>query len=207
MTVVQLSDSTLWCHPPIQPTPELLAELNAIGEVSHLVSPNKIHYAYISEWQKYYPNTIAWASPGVQERATKKGIHIHFEHKLCQTAPPEWQKDIEQLLFQGSRYMEEVVFFHKKSRTLILTDLTENFEVDKIDSCMWRHFLKFAGHVDPDGKTPIDLQMTFWGNKKQAKKSLEHIFLWNPDKIIISHGKWYPKNAVAELKRAFRWLN
>ena len=32
MTVVQLSDGTLWCHSPVQPTPELLAELNAMAK-------------------------------------------------------------------------------------------------------------------------------------------------------------------------------
>jgi hypothetical protein len=29
---------------------------------------------------------------------------------------------------------------------------------------------------------------------------------WNPERIILAHGRWYRDNAVAELKRAFRWL-
>ncbi len=39
----------------------------------------------------------------------------------------EWEADIKQTMFQGSQVMEEVVFFHNRSQTLILTDLTENF--------------------------------------------------------------------------------
>jgi hypothetical protein len=27
-----------------------------------------------------------------------------------------------------------------------------------------------------------------------------------PRRIIIAHGRWHRENAVAELKRAFRWL-
>ena len=49
MTVVRLADGGLWCHSPIAPAPELFAQIDALDEVRHLVSPNKIHYAHISE--------------------------------------------------------------------------------------------------------------------------------------------------------------
>jgi hypothetical protein len=29
---------------------------------------------------------------------------------------------------------------------------------------------------------------------------------WEPERIIIAHGRWYEGNAVAELRRAFRWV-
>jgi hypothetical protein len=28
---------------------------------------------------------------------------------------------------------------------------------------------------------------------------------WQPERVILAHGRWYPENGVAELKRAFRW--
>jgi|GEM_PF-2840811 hypothetical protein len=40
--------------------------------------------------------------------------------------------------------MQEVDFFHKESRTLILTDMIENFEVDKMDSCFLKILMKLA---------------------------------------------------------------
>lgn len=49
MTIVRLQDGSLWCHSPIAPHPDLLQEINTLGKVSHLVSPNKIHYAYIAD--------------------------------------------------------------------------------------------------------------------------------------------------------------
>jgi hypothetical protein len=29
---------------------------------------------------------------------------------------------------------------------------------------------------------------------------------WNPERIILAHGRRYEKNGVHELRRAFRWL-
>jgi hypothetical protein len=29
---------------------------------------------------------------------------------------------------------------------------------------------------------------------------------WDPERIILAHGRWYERNGTAELKRAFRWL-
>ena len=78
MTVVRLNDGQLWVHSPIAYTPELAAQLDALGEVSHLVSPNMIHYAHIPGWAEHYPNARTWASPGVRERAQGQGIDVWF---------------------------------------------------------------------------------------------------------------------------------
>ncbi|GMG64368.1 DUF4336 domain-containing protein [Tetragenococcus halophilus] len=207
MTIVRLSDQSLWCHSPIQANEELFQEIDRLGPVKHLISPNKIHYAYIEEWKKRYPDAIAWSSPGVEKRAAKQEIEVHFDDSLKNTAPSYWKDEIEQLIFKGSRAMEEVVFFHKRSHTLILTDLIENFEPQKIESKFWRLIYQFGGIADPDGKTPIDLRLTFLGRKKKAKAAYKQMLSWQPEKIILAHGRWYDKNGTDELKRAFRWLH
>lgn len=59
--------------------------------------------------------------------------------------------------------MAEVEFFQHASRTLIFTDLIENFEPDKLGSFFMR-LLAWAGGVrDPDGQMPRDM---FWVQKK-----------------------------------------
>ena len=50
---------------------KLFTELDALGKVAYLISPNKIHYAYIADWKQRYPHAQAWSSPGVEERAKK----------------------------------------------------------------------------------------------------------------------------------------
>ena len=29
---------------------------------------------------------------------------------------------------------------------------------------------------------------------------------WDPERIILAHGKWYERGGADELRRAFRWL-
>ena len=102
--------------------------------------------------------------------------------------------------------MEEVVFFHRTTRTLILADLIENFEPQK----MWgayRWLVRLAGAADPDGKAPIDLRLTFLGRKDAARVSLERMLAWKPEKVVMAHGRCYDRNGTAELRRAFRWLD
>ena len=205
MVIVRLRSGELWCHSPIELIPELQNEIDQLGPVRHLVSPNKIHYAHINTWAKAYPAAITWASPGVCDRAMQQKIEVTFDHELNDEPPPQWKDEIDQVIFRGSRFMDEVVFFHRKSATLILADLIENFEPEKVAK-KWRWLLPLAGNVDPDGKTPLDLRMTFWGQKEQARACFKRILSWEPDKIILAHGRWYESNGTAELRRAFRWL-
>lgn len=206
MTIVRLENGDLWCHSPIHLTDSLVEEINEIGTVKHLVSPNKIHYSYIQEWQEKFPETTAWASPGVEKRAKKHGTPVTFDKELEQDAPSEWKNEIRQLIFDGSFAVKEVVFFHKVSRTLILTDLIENFDAEHIDSWFLRQTIKLAGTVAPHGKTPLDFRLSFLGNKKKTRNHLEQMIKWNPEKIILAHGDWFESNGKKELLRAFDWL-
>ena len=206
MTVVLLADGGLWCHSPIAPAPELFAQIDALGEVRHLVSPNKIHYAHIAAWKARYPQAAAWASAGVRERSAAQGIAVAFDCDLGDTAPPEWSADLEQMPFAGSRVMTETVFFHRQSRTLILTDLIENFETARFPSRFWAGVMRLAGIADPDGKTPADWRATF-KDQAAARACLARMLAWQPEKIILAHGRCYEGNAAAELQRAFRWLD
>ncbi|HEY9872635.1 MAG TPA: DUF4336 domain-containing protein [Candidatus Obscuribacterales bacterium] len=205
MTIVRLSNGDLWCHSPTELTPELKAQIDSLGSLRYLISPNKIHYAHIGAWTSAYPEAVAWASPGVRDRATQQKIAVDFDADLEDEPPREWVADLDQLIFRGGRFMEEVVFFHRKSATLILADLIENFELNKVSQQLhW--LLKLGGVADPDGKLPLDLRMTFFGKKEQARSCLQRILQWNPEKVILSHGRWYENNGTAELQRAFRWL-
>ncbi|SSY92978.1 Uncharacterised protein [Aggregatibacter aphrophilus] len=77
--------------------------------------------------------------------------------------------------------MQETMFFHRLSRTLILADLIENFETDKFGSCLWANIMKLTGISSPDGKAPADWRATF-KDKTAARESLAQILAWQPEK-------------------------
>jgi hypothetical protein len=204
MTIVRLADGGLWCHSPIAPNEDLFAAIEALGPVRHLVSPNKLHYAHIAAWKARYPDALAWASPGVRERAASQGIAVAFDRDLDDAPPPAWSADLDQLLFRGSPVFAEVVFLHRASATLILTDLVENFEAPKLTRGM-RAIARLGGVLDPDGKTPLDMRFTF-KDRGVARGCLERMLAWHPRRVILAHGRWYAQDGEAELRRAFRWL-
>jgi hypothetical protein len=145
------------------------------------------------------------ASPGVRDRARSQKIDVSFDSDLGGNPPDAWAAEIDQLIFDGSAYLHEVVFFHRGSRTLILADLIENFEPIMVTWGL-RWILKLGGVADPNGSTPRDLRATFRKGRDRARACLERIRAWQPERIILSHGRWYPANGMQELDRAFRWL-
>ena len=131
MTVVRLSNGDLFLHSPIKFDGRLANELLGLGAVRHLVSPNQFHYAHIGEWAKAFPNAVSWASPRVRKRARARHVDVDFTRDLGASPPEEWGRDIDQTLFPGG-YFKEFIFFHKTSKTLILTDTIINIELDKV---------------------------------------------------------------------------
>lgn len=206
MVVVRLRSGALWIHSPTELTPELREQIEAIGPVAHLISPNAIHYAWIPQWAAAWPDAIAWASPGVRERAASQHIEVHFQADLGEEPPEAWAGEIDQIVFHGSRVLTEVVFHHRASRTVLLADLIENFEPERVHGPL-RWLVRLAGAADPDGKTPIDLRSSWWGHKAEGRACRDRLLAWEPERVILAHGRWYPSNGTEELRRAFRWLD
>ncbi len=205
MVVVRLANGDLFLWSPTELDDMLRAEIEALGPVRHLVSPNKIHYAHIATWKRAYPEATAWASPGVRERAASQRVDVSFDADLGDLPEEAWFGELDQLVFRGSRFMEEIIFFHRRTRTLILADLIENFEAEKVGGFhAW--LIRLAGAADPDGKAAIDLRLTFLGRKKEARSSFERMVAWKPERVIMAHGRWYERDGTGELRRAFRWV-
>ena len=103
--------------------------------------------------------------------------------------------------------MTEVEFFHRLSRTLILTDLIENFEPEKIGRGFLWLLMWIGGVTPPHGGLPRDLRLTFtWRHKRELRAAVQTMLGWNPARILIAHGKWHERDGTAELRQAFGWL-
>ncbi|WP_292021651.1 DUF4336 domain-containing protein [Maritimibacter sp. UBA3975] len=204
-TIVRLANGALWVHSPTRLDDELKKRVMALGPVAHLVAPNWIHYAYVAQWQAAFPEAKSWAAPGVAARARKHGLDVAFDHDLTREPPSAWEGEIDQLIVRGSDVHREAVFHHRASRTLILTDLIENFEPRKLPWWL-RPVVPLVGVADPDGKMPRDMRATFRKGRDALRADVERMINWRPERVILAHGRWYDREGVAELRRAFRWI-
>ena len=201
MTVVRLTNGDLFLHSPIAFDEGLAAEVQTMGTVRHLISPNQWHYAHLGEWQKVFPEAIAWASPGVRQRARARHIDVHFDRDLEAAPPEEWRREIDQTLVPGGIF-KEFVFFHKASGTLILADTIMNLELDKLTE-PWRTATKLSGMYHPRGQIFFGMRLPLLLQGAKAKAAFRKIESWRPQRIVLSHGRCIETNADEVVRRLF----
>lgn len=204
MTVVRLTSGDLFVHSPTPLTSSLRAEIQREGRVGFIVGPNRIHYSWIPEWQAAFPDAGVYLAPRIEEQA--KGRIVIATMPLASADGYPWDAEIATLPIVGS-YMTEIEFFHHASRTLILTDLIENFEPEKVGSFFLRLLTRIGGVSPPHGGLPRDLRLSYIRqHKREFQEAVKTMIAWNPERIIIAHGRWHESNGASELRKAFRWV-
>jgi len=202
MTIVRLPTGKPWLHSPIACDDILVSAVRALGSVAFLVAPSTLHYWYLPDWHNVFPDARTFAPASLTSKAHRE---IRIDEALGDASPEAWLDTMDQCLVTG-RLMTEVDFFHRPSRTLILTDLIEDFEPARVRLPWLRWAMKLFGAADPDGKAPYDMQLSFIGHRRALRRAVTRMIDWAPEKIIIAHGRWYDRDGVAELRRAFRWV-
>lgn len=201
MTVVRLKNGGLWIHSPVLDDECLVRTISSLGTVEYIVAPNCIHYEYLPAWQRRFPAARVFISPGTAARARSKGIDLLFDTELGDKVPDEWKDDFDQLLAESKAH-REVVFFHRATQCLILTDLIENLVTSKMP--LWtRPFLSFGGVAAPNGGMPADMALSFKRSSAEFRSVVLQLIAWDPKIVIIAHGQWFNQGGAAELRRAF----
>ena len=144
--IARLERGDLWVWSPVKLAADLRAEVDGLGPVRHLVSPNKLHHVYLPEWKAAYPEAQLWGP----QSTIKKRSDLTFREALLDSPPPEWGAEIDQAWFRGSFAMEEIVFLHRPSATAIVADLIQTFS----DHFLREHWGRRRFLARLDGLTP-----------------------------------------------------
>lgn len=201
MTVVRLSNGELWVHSPIKLSETIRQQVESLGCVKYLIAPNHLHHLFLPEWVSTYPEAELYGTSEV----VKKRHDLNFTGSLNNNQSWAWEAELDQELFSGSPLMEECVFFHKNSRTLIVADLVENFS-GQCFNCWQKVLAKGAGILAPNGKMPLDWRLSFMFGKADARVHLNRLLAWHPEILVMSHGETVNENAGKFLARSFQWL-
>lgn len=200
MALVRLHDGRLWAWSPIPLDSELAAEVEALGPVAHIVSPNKLHHLFLEQWASRWPDARLHAPPGL---ASKKP-ELRFDAQLRDEPDADWAEDIDQVIFHGSFAMEEVVFFHRASRTAIFCDLIQRHEL-RLMKGLKGMLMRLDGLVGENGSTPREWRMSFV-KRRFTRAARARVLGWNPERLLIAHGACSRTDAKAIIARALSWI-
>jgi hypothetical protein len=202
MTVVRLSSGEVWVDSPVPVSFETLQSISALGPVAHLVAATPRHGWRLVGWHTLFPEAKLWACRPTLMSLRPKGLPL--AGILGDAAPEAWADDMQQLVFKGNPGLSEVLFFHKKARTLMLDDLIQSnppLEGKPLRNAIF----KLEEALAPRSGVGLDMRLTFF-NRDLARRSLEKVLAWDFDKLIIAHGACVEKDAKQYVEAAFRWL-
>jgi hypothetical protein len=198
-TVVRLHDGRLFVHSPCPLSSALRRRIASVGRVCFVVVPGNFHTLHAASWRDAYPDAELWVCPGTQ----KKFSGITPLNVLSDEPPAAWRDEIEQVVVRGNRLMWEVLFFDRNSRTLIVTDLIENYgdysaPTPRLLRMCWRLFGMW------NRPTPAPEYQLGWRDKAAARACMTRALSWDFERIVLAHGKLIDRDARVAALRAWR---
>lgn len=195
MTVVQLNDGSLWIHSPVPVDATLKAQLDSLGPVRHVVAPSLAHHLFVNDFAESYPHAKLFCAPGlIEKRPDIAGLQtLHIESA-------QWAPELEGLLFGGMPKVNETVWFHARSQTLVLTDLCQHWQ----GPMAWtaRAWARMSG-VRSGFDVPLVVRL-LTRDKAAARASAQAVLRWPIVRVVVSHNAVIEDDAMRKLTHAFR---
>lgn len=162
-----------------------------------LVAPSLLHHRHLEAAIERYRPVALWGPPGLADKLPELGpIHVFGED-----AWPHADQ-LEVVMIEGAPRRNEMVFFHRASRTIYTADLFFNIR-------------------EPEGLlTPLTFRMMgiykrfaaakMWRrwvvDRAAFQRSIEQILSWSFERIVMAHGDPIERDARVQFEAALREL-
>lgn len=204
MTVIRLTTNELIVISPIQTDNITIHQLNEVGHVAYIIAPNLYHYRFISDFKSVYPEAQLWTAPGLESKRPNLSAD-----KVITKNEGSILAQVDYLLFDGFKVLDlsgpsllnEFVFFHQRSRTLILTDTA--FHFDQSFSLKTRLAAKLLGVYGELSPSPLEKLAT--REKEKVKNSVYKVLRWDFKRVIMAHGSII-EDGKQKLKQGYEWF-
>ena len=178
--------------------PALAAEVSSLGKVTSIVAASLQHWLFVPEWKAAFPEASVFITPAAlgEDLGAKLGdigrdaIELH---EVIDGAAGQVSPDIEQLLFHGAPLnMNETIFYHKPSRSLIVDDA---FYGGYSPCCATSWFSRSWFKATKNGsfrsaELPIyrTSRVHTHGDASALASDLEQVAKWDIGQILYTHG-------------------
>ncbi len=200
MTVVKLADGKLWLHSPTRLSPELAAEISALGEVGYLVEASNGHNLYLVPWLEAFPGAAVYVSAGIPAKLRRSSGLILLDKGFENI----WSADLDWQYLDGVDFFNESLFLHRSSRSLIVTDLIQHHRYPE-PTFLQQYVFPLIGFKDACIAPPLRLPF-FYRDRTAFCDAVRAARAWEFERIIVTHGDVIEEHAgevFAELTRQF----
>jgi len=196
MTVIRLPGG-VFLHSPVRADAATLAAVGAIGPVRVVAAPNRVHHFFAGEWKAAHPAARLLGAPGL----AAKRRDLRFDSELGDEPDAACAGAIEQLVVRGAPYLSEVVFLHRASRTLLVTDLA--FHPTPASRRGLRTWCRISrvGSFGPNAVVRLCIR-----DRAALRASLDRVLAWDFDRVTVTHGEPLEHGGRDALRRAYAWL-
>jgi hypothetical protein len=199
-TVIRLPDRSLMVISPIRPTPDWIAELKQTGPVKYIVAPNGMHHLYLAKFASHFPDAEIWGPADLIDKCKE----VKFTGALSTKETLPWASAAEMVSVKARPPMfEEFVFFHVKTKTLILTDIMFNFH--HFGNWLQALIARVNGGYKKLAMTRLGRSV--FRDKQGLRALAAKIHAWQPRNLVVAHGDMIVGNAAEQLREPLQaWV-
>src|SRR5690606_21753269 len=196
-TVIRFPGDALWVHSPCTPTDDVCAALDALGEVRWIVVPNRFHHLETPATAARYPTAFV-VGP---KSAEAPNPHVNL---TMGTDDPAYIRATPELIsgqLRGVPFLDETVFFHPASGSLIAADLL--MSACAHDHWTWRIAARVWGRYGK-ARTPPDVRL-FTRASATAAESIARLRALPLERILVAHADPITERPAEQLAEAWRF--
>ncbi|KIM31424.1 hypothetical protein M408DRAFT_327637, partial [Serendipita vermifera MAFF 305830] len=198
---VKLSNGGVWVLASTPPTEATKKEIDSLGHVAYIVSPNLDHHWFLTAFKEAYPSAKLIGSGQLAEKRQDlkfDGLYM----KDAEGTTYGFEDDITAIPFAGTA-LADIAFYHKPTKTLIVGDLVYNLpNTESMPSIFNGLFKTFS----PGGSIHKKLIAGSIQNRETVAAAAKAVDALDIERIIPLHGDVIDKEAHTKWKLAYAEL-
>ena len=192
VTIIRIESGELIIHSTGPFSPEDVEAISSVGRPAWLIDAMLYHDTFAQQGRAAFPGIPYLAPEGFASVAK-------VDSQPILPVPSQWNGEVEVVRLEGAPKIDEHVFFHVPSRTLVVADLVFNFNGQ---GTAWeRFFRRYAiGLKHQPGMSRIF--RAFVADRAAFERSIAQMMRWNFDRVIVAHKEMIASGAKEKLRQA-----
>jgi hypothetical protein len=178
VSLLRISNNRLVMHSTGPFSSEQKASITSLGKPTMMLDATTMHDTFSVEAREAFPNVSYLVPEGFPEKAAGS------DTGLLEELDSLTGNELETVRLEGMRFLTEYAVFHPSSRTLIVCDLLFNL-VEARGYTRWAMKYLMGVKEWPAIDRPVRIAVR---DKLVFNKSLNRVFQWDFDRIIVGHG-------------------